>query len=140
MTKHESSAPPAPAPAPAPIRTFRTRSGTIRAQRATERKELDLAVEFIVDGGAPIPGVATNLGIGGAFVHTASPAQFGASVILVIRLPDGMGTASIPSTVRWCKTDGMGIQFASMGARETHGLTELLKPEPAKPEPAKPGT
>jgi type IV pilus assembly protein PilZ len=70
--------------------------------------------------------IAKNLSIGGAFIQTDDPAPFGAAITVVIRLP-GLGTASIPSTVRWCKESGMGVQFGAMGARETHGLTELLR-------------
>jgi type IV pilus assembly protein PilZ len=33
----------------------------------------------------------------------------------------------LPGIVRWAKPDGFGVQFGSLGARETHAISELLK-------------
>jgi hypothetical protein len=29
--------------------------------------------------------------------------------------------------VRWTRSDGMGVQFGLIGARETHAITELTR-------------
>jgi type IV pilus assembly protein PilZ len=60
------------------------------------------------------------------FVETPTPAPFGATVIVYLRLPGMKQEVGVRSTVRWTKPNGMGVQFGVMGARETHALTELL--------------
>jgi type IV pilus assembly protein PilZ len=47
-------------------------------------------------------------------------------VRVFLRLPSLRGEANIEAVVRWSKPGGMGVQFGRMGARETHGLTELM--------------
>jgi type IV pilus assembly protein PilZ len=37
------------------------------------------------------------------------------------------GDLRLPAIVRWTKPDGFGVQFGSLGARETHAISQLLK-------------
>jgi hypothetical protein len=101
-------------------------SGIQRVARSAPRSDLELPVRF--DDGARVhEGVARNMSLGGMFIATAWPAAFGATVRVEIDLDLGAPT-TVRCFVRWTNADGMGVQFDVMGARETHALTEKLKP------------
>jgi hypothetical protein len=61
------------------------------------------------------------------FVETATPAPFGADIIIHVELPaeDGPVSVSLPGVVRWVRGAGMGVQFGLLGAVETHIITDI---------------
>jgi Tfp pilus assembly protein PilZ len=61
------------------------------------------------------------------FVETATPARFGADVIIHVELPGQNGPVSLPGVVRWVRDGGMGVQFGLLGAVETHIITEISR-------------
>src|SRR5262249_24909756 len=67
-----------------------------------------------------------DVGLGGMFIETTAPLPYGAAIRLYLPLPGLQAGAVIDATVRWSKADGMGVQFGTMGARETYALTLLL--------------
>jgi type IV pilus assembly protein PilZ len=60
------------------------------------------------------------------FIETATPPPYGAAVTIQIRLPQ-VGLTTLRGTVRWTTSEGMGVQFGPTGARDTHGLVELVR-------------
>lgn len=70
-------------------------------------------------------GVGRDISLGGMFVETDTPASFGADVTIHVRLPGADGIFALPAIVRWVKADGMGVQFGSLGAKETYLITEI---------------
>ena len=84
------------------------------------------AVAFQVGDGPRQEGMCNDVGIGGMFIETLTPAAFGAQVTVFMKLPELKGEAVIKSVVRWTEPDGMGVQFGMMGARETYALTKLI--------------
>jgi type IV pilus assembly protein PilZ len=76
-------------------------------------------------------GLARDISLGGMFVETPTPAQFGAEVVIHITLPAGKPNQTIdcklPGIVRWNRDGGMGVQFGNLGARETFAITEIVK-------------
>ena len=44
-----------------------------------------------------------------------------------VRLPGAKEDSKLPATVRWANTEGIGVQFGLMGAKETHLLTEVMR-------------
>ena len=84
------------------------------------------AIKFQVGDGPRQDGVCNDVGIGGMFIETLSPAAFGAQVTVFMKLPDFKGEAEIKGVVRWTEPGGMGVQFGMMGARETYALTKLI--------------
>ncbi len=81
---------------------------------------------FQVGDGPRQEGMCNDVGIGGMFIETLTPAAFGAQVTVFMKLPELKGEAVIKSVVRWTEPDGMGVQFGMMGARETYALTKLI--------------
>lgn len=70
-------------------------------------------------------GIARDISIGGMFVETATPAGFGANVVIHIQFPGSDEAVAIPGVVRWVRDGGMGVQFGLLGAAITHTITEI---------------
>ncbi len=86
-----------------------------------------LRVAFQVGDGPRTESRSRDLSLGGMFIETATPPPYGTAVRVHLRLPDLEGEACLEAIVRWTTAEGMGVQFASMGARQTHGIVELLR-------------
>jgi hypothetical protein len=91
-------------------------------QRANPRTRLRHIAEFSVGEGERLSGVCRNLSLGGAAIQTAEPAPFGSRVTVYMELDGIDGETRIFGTVRWSKPGVMGVQWDSLGVRETHAL------------------
>ena len=100
--------------------------------RKHPRAAIEADVAFQVGDGPRIAARCRDVSLGGMFIETQEPSQYGLPVRVYMHLPDLKAEVCLEATVRWAKPTGMGVQFASMGARETHGLTELLHAHPTK--------
>jgi hypothetical protein len=102
-----------------------------RAARQDDRGQPRIVVAIAVacerNDGPPILGIVRDISIGGAFVESAELLPFGTAVVLVGCLPNAKGDLRLPGIVRWTKTNGFGVQFALLGARETHAILTCLK-------------
>lgn len=95
--------------------------------RKHRRKQVHPPVAFVDGAGATHAASCRDLSLGGAFLETPSALEYGAQIVVVLRLPGLAEETRVSSIVRWRTEDGMGVQFGPMGARETHALTELLR-------------
>jgi type IV pilus assembly protein PilZ len=96
--------------------------------RRTPRAPIDAPVEFLIKGeAARRQGKAHDISLGGMFVETATPPNFGAEVVVYITLPGERAPFALPGVVRWTRNGGMGVQFGLLGARETYTITEAVK-------------
>lgn len=86
----------------------------------------DLVFRTAEDGDHP--GRARDISLGGMFITTEEAPPFGTSVIITLTLPDERTELELPAIVRWSSAGGMGVQFKSLGAVETHHITELTRP------------
>jgi hypothetical protein len=77
--------------------------------------------------------LAANVGLGGAFVETATVLPYGARLMLHLPLPstaterDEAAVLRLPGIVRWNNQNGFGIQFLELGAKETHAISALVQ-------------
>jgi type IV pilus assembly protein PilZ len=94
--------------------------------RQYARKMIVADVAYRVGDGPLTEARCRDLSLGGMFIETPAPLPYGAALQLHLPLPGLRAGALITAVVRWSKPDGMGVQFGSMGARETHALTLLL--------------
>jgi hypothetical protein len=70
-------------------------------------------------------GFAIDISIGGAFVETVFPAATGSDVVMRL-WPSGWEEELIlPGFVRWTGAQGMGVEFAAVGPRETRAIAKL---------------
>jgi uncharacterized protein (TIGR02266 family) len=100
--------------------------------RHYQRAPVDIAVEFAAKGSSQRSlGRAKDLSIGGMYVQTTTPLPFGSEVVVHVVLPGQKAPMALPAVVRWSRpTEGMGLQFGLIGARETHAITELTSKAP----------
>lgn len=96
-------------------------------KRSHPRVTVDTTVSCEVRSGAPFAGMAKDISIGGMFVESTEVLPFGTEITIVGRFPGAKADLRLPGIVRWNKPTGFGVQFASLGARETHAISELLK-------------
>jgi hypothetical protein len=71
-----------------------------------------------------------NISLGGMYLITGVTLPYGTQVKLLFHLPALREQAQIEGTVRWQKSDGMGVQFGSLRAREVWALNQLFKDSP----------
>lgn len=102
-------------------------------KRRHPRKLIEIPVAFHLGDGRRIEAVSRDMSIGGMFVLTDTPAPFGSKVPVELMVPKAKQPILVSSTVRWTQRDGMGVQFGLMGVRDTHALTEILRPAPPSP-------
>jgi type IV pilus assembly protein PilZ len=97
--------------------------------RRYQRAAIDVAVEFVAKGSVErLAGRAKDVSLGGMFLETPTPLPFGAELVVHVTLPGQKNLCALPGVVRWTRgTDGMGVQFGLIGARETHAITELTR-------------
>ncbi len=97
-------------------------------KRSHPRVTVDTTVSCEVrGGGAPFSGMAKDISIGGMFVESSEVLPFATEITIVGRFPGAKAELRLPGIVRWTKPTGFGVQFGSLGARETHAISELLK-------------
>ena len=94
--------------------------------RQYPRKIVASEVAFQVGDGPRIDARCRDVSLGGMFIETAAPSPYGTRLRVYAQFPGLRGEATIEAVVRWAKPGGMGVQFGSMGARETHALTVLI--------------
>jgi type IV pilus assembly protein PilZ len=101
--------------------------------RRTPRAPIDAVVEFAIKGD-PVRrhGKAHDISLGGMFVETPTPPNFGAEVVIYITLPGEKSAFALPGVIRWTRNGGMGVQFGLLGARETYTITEAVKKSEAE--------
>ena len=96
-------------------------------KRVHPRVIVDTVVSCEVKDAAAFAGMAKDISIGGMFIEATVVPPFGTEVTIVGRFPGTKADMRLPGIVRWAKPGGFGVQFGSMGARETYAISELLK-------------
>ncbi len=96
-------------------------------KRVHPRVNLDTEVSCERRDAPPFTGMAKDISIGGMFIDSTEILPFGTEVTIVGRLPGTKAELRLPGVVRWAKPTGFGVQFGSLGARETHAISQLLK-------------
>jgi hypothetical protein len=95
--------------------------------RKHQRTPFDEQITFHDKGGASFSGSSRDLSLGGMFIQTESPLGFGAPLTITLRVKGTGETFKLPAVSRWTRSDGMGVQFGLLGARETHLIAEMTR-------------
>ncbi len=95
--------------------------------RKHARVPCNLHVSCELSGGPVVTGVARDISVAGVFVEAEAQPAFGTAVRISLELPGIDGLSVVSGLVRWAKPDGFGVQFGTLGVRETHGITELMR-------------
>ena len=76
--------------------------------------------------GTALAAESRDVSLGGMFLTGEVTPPIGAAVSLQFELR-GLGAVTLPGFVRWVKSDGYGVQFGLLGARETHAIGKLAR-------------
>ena len=99
----------------------------MQEKRVHPRITVDIAVSCELKDRPAIAGVAKDLSLGGLFIESTEALPFNTQLTIVMRIPGMDGDSRLGAVVRWAKPHGFGVQFAPMGARETHAITRLMR-------------
>lgn len=100
----------------------------VAEKRRHARVPIDIALLFQVKGrNRERPGIGKDISIGGMFIESDEPSKFGSELLIRIRLPGSNQLLLLRGIVRWETSSGMGVQFGSLGALETHLITEITR-------------
>jgi len=98
----------------------------VAENRQHPRKTFETDVTYQVGDGPRMAARCRDISLGGMFVETSTPLAYGTALRLWVRLPGMKDDSTIDAVVRWNMPAGMGVQFGTMGARDTHAITLLL--------------
>jgi Tfp pilus assembly protein PilZ len=95
-------------------------------RRIQTRHDISLPAKLIVD---EISNDCTmlNLSIGGTQVATNTRYSMGQRVRIAFVVPSPYHPIEVGGTVRWSNTDGVGVQFDGLRARDVWALNEYFK-------------
>jgi len=99
----------------------------VEDKRVHPRVVVNTPVSCEAKDGLRFAGLAKDISIGGMFVESTEVVPFGTELTIVGQFTGTKGDLRLPAVVRWAKPDGFGVQFGSLGARETHAISQLLK-------------
>ena len=97
----------------------------MREKRKFERVPLHVTVLVETDCGFTRVGEATDLALGGMFLEGIA-APFASTVRIRLVLPGTNDIMTLPAVVRWVRSNGCGVQFGLLGARETHAIMNVV--------------
>lgn len=96
-------------------------------RRRHSRVALEAPVSFVAAGDpAVFRGTARDISLGGIFFQARHVLPLGTELVVTILLPDQVEEISLPGVVRWQRPDGMGVEFALLGERETRALGDFV--------------
>ncbi len=101
-------------------------------RRVHERYDCDLSATLIHEG-EEYETRATNVSLGGLYLVTTTSLPYGTKVNVRFRVPALKEDATVEGTVRWDKSDGLGVQFGSLRALEVWALNQYFKTLDASP-------
>jgi hypothetical protein len=84
----------------------------------------------VIHGDEEHPAFSGDVGLGGMFVHSEAVLPYGTRVRVRVKLPALKAETTIEATVRWKSSEGMGIQFHALRARQVWALNRLLRTAP----------
>lgn len=72
-----------------------------------------------------------NVSLGGALISSPTKHPMGQRVEISFHVPTQSDAIQVGATVRWSNTDGVGIQFDGLRARDVWALNEYFKQLPS---------
>ena len=94
--------------------------------RRQTRHTVALPAKLIVDG-TPNDCMLLNLSLGGALVTANTKYAMGRRVQISFYVSSMAEAIEVGATVRWSNTDGVGVQFDGLRARDVWALNEYFK-------------
>ena len=94
--------------------------------RRSTRHLVSIAAKLTIDG-SPADATLVNISLGGALVASSAKHSMGQRVHLSFKVPTLEHVIEIDSVVRWADSNGVGLQFDGLRARDVWALNEYFK-------------
>jgi hypothetical protein len=94
-------------------------------RRAT-RHSVSIAAKLTYDGKS-VDATLMNLSLGGALVTSEIKHAMGQRIHIAFKVPTAEQAIEVDTTVRWTDTNGVGLQFDGLRARDVWALNEFFK-------------
>jgi Tfp pilus assembly protein PilZ len=98
--------------------------------RRQTRHKVSIPVTLTIDG-TPNDCTMLNLSLGGALVAAKTRYALGQRMQISFRVPTMTDAIDIGATVRWSTSEGVGVQFDGLRARDVWALNEYFKQLPS---------
>ena len=95
-------------------------------RRIQTRHDVSIPATLTIDG-TPQNSTMLNLSLGGALVSAAAKYAMGQRMRVAFAVPLLNHAIEIEATVRWSNSDGVGVQFDGLRARDVWALNEYFK-------------
>jgi hypothetical protein len=97
-------------------------------RRKHGRTPVQFALQFARAGeGSRRQGQAKDLSLGGMFFEAEPPPAFGENLDIYVQFPGTSVESKISAKVRWVEGKGVGVQFGSVGVRETQAISDIVR-------------
>ena len=104
--------------------------GTVADNRRQTRHYVGIPATLTVDG-ISNDCKMLNLSLGGALVAAQAKYAMGQRVKIAFQVPAMPEMIEVGGTVRWSNSDGVGIQFDGLRARDVWAMNEYFKQLPS---------
>jgi hypothetical protein len=94
--------------------------------RSATRHPVSIAAKLTVDGHSA-EGTLMNLSLGGALMTSSMKHSMGQRVHVSFKVPTQEPAIEVDATVRWSDSQGVGLQFDGLRARDVWALNEYFK-------------
>ena len=98
--------------------------------RSQNRHDVSIPAKLIVDGNLN-DCTMLNISLGGALIAAHAKYAMGQRVKIAFHVPSMTEAIEVGGTVRWSNSDGVGIQFDGLRARDVWALNEYFKQLPS---------
>jgi hypothetical protein len=95
-------------------------------QRKHTRASVLIPVTCEVSGSPAFYGAAKDISLRGARIQCGKPPEAGTKVTVVVRLPGEPRQSRLEGTVRWTTARAFGVQFETLGVKDTCAMANLL--------------
>jgi hypothetical protein len=97
--------------------------------RRESKPQIDVPkkASFAPDNGDAATGWIVRLSISGLEVESLNPPAVGADVVVRARLLEDQEEMTMRGRVQWASATRFGVQFAPMGARDTHAILRATR-------------
>ena len=95
-------------------------------RRIQNRHDVSLPGKLTING-TTSDCTVVNLSLGGALVAAHTKYPMGQRLHIAFSVPAPLHAIEVGGTVRWSNTDGVGVQFDGLRARDVWALSEFFK-------------
>jgi type IV pilus assembly protein PilZ len=98
----------------------------MKSRRLHPRVRARLPATCERDGEPPFDVVITDISIAGCGIECTEAPAFGSPLTVVVCLHGAAKLSRLPAVVRWTRPGGFGVQFGSVGVRDTRSIALLM--------------